>query len=459
MNQTCAEEPAVPAADPHSVPIAPAPRRAAARWRGPLDRAAPRPLSLRRNFCWAFAGNSVGAACQLGMLIALAKLGSTEMVGQFGLGLALTAPIMMLANLQLRVVQATDARREFAFGHYFGLRVVTTLVALLVIVGVTLGGGYRWATARVILAIGLSRAAEAVSDVLHGCLQQHHRMDCIARSQLLSGPLALGALSLVVFLTQDVFWGSLAVVGVGLIRVAAVDFPNVVWLLGSERASMRPRWDPRVLARLAWIALPLAAAATMISLETNMPRYFVERYFGEAELGIFVAIAYLAVAGRTAVQAITHSAVPRLAENFAAGNTAGFRRLLVKLVAICATIGGAAVLASIVAGREILAFLYRPEYTVHAPILVWLFVAAALRFLYEVMYNAVGAARLFRFQMAVQAVSLCLLAALCACVIESRGLYGVAQALLIVDGFSLALYTGLIAWMLRTKSGQAHILT
>src|SRR5690242_13021708 len=56
-------------------------------------------MSWRSNFAWALSGNVVYAACQWGMVIALAKLGNSFMVGQFSLGLALAAPVMMFTNL------------------------------------------------------------------------------------------------------------------------------------------------------------------------------------------------------------------------------------------------------------------------------------------------------------------------------------------------------------------------
>ena len=69
-------------------------------------------LSLRQNFKWNFVGNFVYGACQWGMLVVLAKLTSPEMVGRFALGLAITAPIVLLSQLQLHGVQETDARDE-----------------------------------------------------------------------------------------------------------------------------------------------------------------------------------------------------------------------------------------------------------------------------------------------------------------------------------------------------------
>src|SRR5205807_111503 len=91
--------------------------------------------SLRSNFKWTFAGNVIYAACQWGMLSVLAKAGSAATVGQFALGLAVAAPVFMFSNLQLRAVQATDARSEYEFADYFTLRVLASALGLMVVAG------------------------------------------------------------------------------------------------------------------------------------------------------------------------------------------------------------------------------------------------------------------------------------------------------------------------------------
>src|SRR5436305_1160496 len=106
--------------------------------------------SLSANFLWSLAGTLVFAGCQWGMLVALTKLGDAEMVGQFALALAITAPVFMFTNLQLRGIQATDARREYAFGDYLSLRLAMTALGLTVVTGFALLTGYTLATAAVI---------------------------------------------------------------------------------------------------------------------------------------------------------------------------------------------------------------------------------------------------------------------------------------------------------------------
>ena len=47
-----------------------------------------RPLSLKSNFAWTLSGNVVYSACQWGMLVLLAKLGTPATVAAFALAVA-----------------------------------------------------------------------------------------------------------------------------------------------------------------------------------------------------------------------------------------------------------------------------------------------------------------------------------------------------------------------------------
>src|SRR3712207_3013630 len=86
--------------------------------------------SLASNASWTVLGDGVYAACQWGILIAVARLGDAEMVGRFALALAITAPVMLFCGLALRPVVSTDAKSEFEFGEYLGLRLLSIGVGL-----------------------------------------------------------------------------------------------------------------------------------------------------------------------------------------------------------------------------------------------------------------------------------------------------------------------------------------
>ncbi|WP_193194508.1 lipopolysaccharide biosynthesis protein [Nostoc sp. MG11] len=370
------------------------------------------PLSLRRNFYWTFAGNMIYAGCQWGMLVVLAKLGTPEMVGRFTLGLAVTAPIILFSNLNLRAVQATDAKQQYRFGDYLLLRLITILLAVVVIIGLTLVGGYRGETALVILVIGLAKGIESISDVFYGLLQQRERMDRIAKSMIFKGLLSLIALSGGVFITKSVAWGAVGLAFVWLFILIIYDIPTSIQLIGVNNLQAcltlareffkmqnvrRSPWpiDIKTLKELLWLTLPLGFVMMLISLQTNIPRYFIERYLGERELGIFAAIAYLQLVGITVVLALGQSATPRLAKYYASGDRSLFKTLLIKLIGVGVILGVVGVLLALVAGQEILTILYRPEYARYSNLFVGVMVAAGIGYIGSYLNFGITATRVF----------------------------------------------------------------
>jgi len=425
-------------------------------------RSFPAGLSLRANFSWTFVGNVIYAMCQWGMLVVLAKLGSPEMVGQFALGLAITVPIMSFATLKTRLVQATDARREYLFGDYFGLRLITTALALLVIVGVVLVSSYRWETALVILAVGVAKAFESISDVFYGLLQQRERMDRVSKSKMIRGLLSLLALSAGVYLTGSVFWGVVGLAVAWALALAIYDIRSGALMLtpmpqagepvldeNDRKVVLRPHWNVRTLAKLAWLALPLGIVVTLDSLRTNIPRYFIGGHLGEYQLGIFAPMAYLKQVGNMVVIALGLSVCPRLAKHYAARKRPAFRKLLLKLVGISVLIGGAGVVVALVAGREILTLLYRPEYAEHRNVFVMLMVAAGIDYVATSLDYGMTAARYFRVQMPLFAAVTSSTALACLWLIPSNGLHGAAMAVVIATAVRLAGSIAIVVYALR----------
>ena len=431
-----------------------------------------KPLTLRRNFSWTFTGNLIYAASQWGMLVVLAKLGSPEMVGQFTLGLAVTAPVIMFTNLQLRGIQATDAKGDYVFSDYLGLRLIGTGLALLIIAGITLKAGYRLETSLVILAIALAKAFESISDVFYGLIQQHERMDRIAIALMIKGPLSLLFLGIGVSLTGSVVGGAIGLAIAWGLVLFGWDFRNGRLILknsshGKEAADLLvadakptnsqnplyPRWHRKTLRKLVWLALPLGFVMMLISLNTNIPRYFIERYLGERELGIFAAMSYLMVVGQMVVSALAESASPRLAKYYAAGNSTAFRTLLLKLVGVGLMLGTGGVFAAVVAGKPILTLLYRPEYAERADLFAWLMVAAGIGYVSSFLGYGMTAARYFRVQMPLFVLVTGSSAITCFWLIPTQGVRGAAIALIVGAIVQAVFSLGVILYALYRLDG------
>jgi len=404
-----------------------------------------RALSLRVNILWTFAGNTVYAGCQWLMLVTLTKLTRPEKVGEFALALAITAPVLMLTNLQLRGIQATDATREYSFGDYLGLRVIAALLALVAIAILVVTGRYGAETAWVILVVGLAKAFESISDILFGLLQQRERMDRIAISGMIKGTLSLGALGAGVLLTGSVLWGAVGLAAAWAAVLLSYDIRSASLVIRGDipgpggaisritqlRGALRPRWALGKLTKLTWLAVPLGVVMMLGSLSANIPRYFIQHDLGSRDLAFFAAMAYLMVAGNMVVNALGQSASPRLAEYHAAGNSAAFRSLLLKLEGCIVLIGIVGILVSMVAGQRLLTLLYRPEYATHVDVLVWLMVAASISWAGSFLGYGLTAARYFRSQIPWICSTTLATVLACAILVPAHHLLGAALATVI----------------------------
>jgi O-antigen/teichoic acid export membrane protein len=306
----------------------------------------------------------------------------------------------------------------------------------------------------VILVLGLAKAFESISDVFYGLIQQHEWMDRIAISMMIKGPLSLVLLASGVYLTGGVLLGAVGLALAWAVVLVGYDIRSGLLVLNYSQPSqsaahrglraLQPLWRIKTLRNLIWLCLPLGLVMMLISLNTNIPRYFIERYLGERELGIFAAIAYLMVAGNMIVNALGESACPRLAKYYAAQDRVAFCKLIWKLVGIAALLGITAILIALIAGREILTILYQPEYAQHTDLFVWLMVAAAIGYIASFLGYGITAARYFSIQMPQFILVTGTSALACLWLLPKFGLQGTAIALIISASVQIATSLGVI---------------
>ncbi|HLH44892.1 MAG TPA: lipopolysaccharide biosynthesis protein [Bryobacteraceae bacterium] len=422
--------------------------------------AAPTRLSLRSNFAWALAGNAGYAACQWGMIVVLAKLGNSFLVGQFSLGLAIATPVLMFANLHLRAMQATDARRQYGFYEYRRLRIATTLVAMAAIAMVARFGTHNQRALPVILAVAAAKSMEALSDIYYGLFQLNDRLDQIGQSMILRGAASLAALSAAFYLTRNLFWGCFGMAAVSLGSLLLFDCRRRDYLPRPEapsRISIRSRWLNRpartaALRRqwgLIWSALPLGVMTTLASINLNLPRYFIHAWLGEHQLGIFSALAYATVAITLVSDSMSNCIIPRMSRLYAGEQIAEFRSVLLAMLGLAAALGLAGLLAANLMGARLLALVYGPEYAAQARVFQWLMLATALQCVASGLTSGIMSARRFRIQATMSAAMVGANALACAVWIPTAGLEGGAMAMVAAAAVRLTLaaaVAGRLVW-------------
>lgn len=262
-------------------------------------------------------------------------------------------------------------------------------------------------------------------------------MHLIAVSQVIRSILSLVAAIVVLALSVRLTWVAGAIALVGGVMLLVCDFPMLRHVARTKNTSpsirVAPHW--RNAVQLAKLTLPLGFSALIVSFNANVPRYFISHLHGEEDLGFFVGVAYMTMAGNFLVSSVAQAVMPRMAQYYKSGDFASLRSVLWWLSAFAIGIGLAGTLLSAFAGREILTWVYRPEYAPYSALLTLLACAATFGFEASILNAAMGAVREFSQQLPLFIATTAATSVACFLLIPSLGLNGAALAVTV--GYSL----------------------
>lgn len=379
---------------------------------------------LRRSLVYSVAGNTVFAAGSWLTLAFLAKLTDPATVGQYVLALAVTAPLFLLFNLQLREVRATDHQERLPFATYLSSRLLTTSAALILALAFA-----ACQDERTRLVIGLTagaKALDAVIDIFYGHWLFQERQGTVAGSLALRGTTSILAMGAALVLTRSIVVASVASLiqsGLNLVHV---------WALyrREEGAANLSRLQRTDLLRLISL-FPLGLAVAFDSLAINVPRYMIESHFGLAMVGVFGAIgAFMQVGGATVAVGLSQIGIPRLAKHYAAGNGAAYRSVLIKLLAVGVALGAGGLLASLLWGREILRAVLGAAYADHVSLLHLTMLNALVWYIGGILACGVTAMRNFKVQLPVFGLGMAAVTLTSLVIVPTFGMEGAALAIL-----------------------------
>lgn len=405
---------------------------------------------LKSDFAWVLAGNGLYSACQWAIVVALAKLGNPEKVGEYALGMAVSAPVILFANFQLRALLASELNGRFSFSQYLTFRFVSLSLGMVVVAGTAVWSQPDRRVAGIIILIGFAQSLEYLSETYYGLMQKHERLKRISASLILKGPLSLAALCGAMYVTHSLIW---AIVALTLGRIAVLLAWDSRLGFAQSNGSSAAQLDSQAGLGSKWgympvmlrMAFPLGIISMLVSLNSNIPRYFLEVDSGSAELGIFSALASLLTAGNLVVSAFGQCIFVPVAQACAAADRSSFRARVTQAVTLGGALGTVAVIFALLFGREILTHIFRPEYSERAGVLVWVMVAGTVSFIASGLGYVITAAQRVLPQIPLLIASALAAAGAAAWWIPGQGLAGAASALLI-SAFVQLIGTLAIIW-------------
>ena len=397
------------------------------------------------------------------MVVVLARYTNPQTVGTLALALAITAPVIILFNMQLRAVIATDVTGHYDFQQYFQTRVLTTISAVALMLPGLLLFHTSGSTASVTILIALSKAAESLSDIIHGYWQLIEHMELVGKSLTIRAFLTLGTFTLAIATTRSLIWGSAAFLSGSIGVFLAYDLPQVRRVLLSHGHPVRSMATlfglgavgQRTALALVRLALPLGIAAMLISLNSAIPRYFVNLYSGKRDLGIFSALSYFIVVGNLLTNAVGQSVLPRLARAYKLGTRTQFNHLLTGLLACSMLVAIGSMTVALLFGRRLL-LIYGREYADAYPVFLLIMAAASIAYSLSILNFSLNAIGAYRVQIPIFVAVTLVLLFTCRITVPAHGIAGAAIALLVSFGTQGVLSVAVLTLRAKALTPQCN---
>jgi len=208
-------------------------------------------------------------------------------------------------------------------------------------------------------------------------------------------------------------------------------------------------WQSERLLRLAKLAAPVGIVSALGALNVNIPRYFLERYRGAGELGIFAALAYAVVVFGLVVNALGQSAVVRLSRNFAENRMGEYVGLIKRMSLIGVGVAAAGMALALVFGRTALRLAYGQIYANCLGLLLLFILTSGVNAVGSFLSYGMTAARRFKAQLPVFGATLASCGLASWILIPRWGMYGAAGALIVSALTQMIGSFTVVAWAVR----------
>ena len=409
--------------------------------------------NLLSNFSFMFIGNTVYAFSQWIMIMMLAKLSSTEILGQVTLAYAITGPIAVTLDFQLRNIIATDAQNSYYYSNYLNFRFWTCSIFLIFLLFLLLFLDYPFQLSMVILLIGLAKIIELFYEFSYGLFQKEGLFHLIAYSLLLRGSVYVLVLGCTLWITKSIVISILTYVAVLFFGYILGDFHKVLRI---EKLRINLQFSQ--IKKLLKLSFPLGVVMGLISLNANIPKYILTESWGVSEQGYFSALFYFLIAGNMITGALGQIISPMLANFHKEHNYSKFIKYLSMLVFVGVGIGLVLFSFNLFFGESLLNLFYHHEIAQYKMALSILMLSGI--FFYSSTFLGIGltALRQFSIQPQITGVLLIINFVISMLIIPRYGVIGAALSTLIVYGCQFFLLTFVVVRIFKKlgNKGDYH---
>lgn len=374
------------------------------------------------------AGNILRNLGLVVVLVMLARFTSTSTVGRYALGLAITGPIFVFAQMGLRSVYLTMSKN-----HRFSSYLQVQLIMLAVAIGLSCTASviFHPDLFLIVVLVSLVKVADSLTELLSGPMQSYARAGGIVWGNAVSAALGSVTTGVLLVLTHDLNIALAGLAASSLIAVCAM-MGLPAWRLTREREHSEHSQLP---VRQDWLfifraGLPTGLAGAIVTLVSSLPQFFLARDHGIALVGSFAVLLYffaiVDIFAGTLSQAWITAARQALA--VAGSNRHGFVAFAFKATVRWSIIFVVLAVVGVWLASIVLPIVFGPQYTVSFAEAVPLAAAIAVLPLAHFGGTALAVQNFYVHGITVGVSSAVVCLALCALLIPSLGISGALWA-------------------------------
>ena len=344
---------------------------------------------LRRDYFWNTLASVMVAASTVIIGLVVTRAAGLEAGGLVAFAItAVGQQLQMVGVYEVRPYQTTDVSHRFEFGTYHATRVITVLLMVVGIVGYTLLQGRPMSEALAIMLIASFRLFDAYEDVFLGEFQRSGRLDVAGKANFFRA-----LTTTLVFCVVFVFTKNLLVSAAWTILLSLIVMLLLILPPARAMFQVRPIFNWSQIRSLLTVCFPLFLGAFLSMYLANAPRYSIDRYLTDYELGVFAILVMPAVTINLLSLVLFRPLLTRMANLWAEGDGSGFRRLVVRGLVSVAAASALVFVVTYFIGVPLLGLLYGTDLSAYKLELMVLVVSGAFNATSVVLYYALTTVR------------------------------------------------------------------
>ncbi|MDS9472211.1 oligosaccharide flippase family protein [Sporosarcina pasteurii] len=401
--------------------------------------------TFKNNAIWNTTGSLTYALSQWLIIVVIAKIGTPEMVGEYSLALAITAPITMFLGGKLRLIYVTD-HSEFSFADYLNYKYLSSLLAILLIIIIVGFTSYNYSVVMIILLIGLFKIHQDISELLYGVFQKQLKMKFIGISKIIKALMMIVLFTITLYYSNSLILAVLSIVIVSLLILLIYDLKFAKRFVG-----IRFKINFITIKDILLLSLPLSIMTLLNSLATNVPRYIIEMRLDLSSLGYFSALLHLIFAGNILIDSLRQPIIPILVRNYRNKNRKNFIKIIAGVLLLCFIISFIGLITAYIFGETLLTIAYSADYAEFNDMFIIMILASGFIYGTLILDSGINAARKFKIQPFIGLLWLVSSIIISFYFITAYGLIGAALGLLIYSFFKFLTFLALLISILGNK--------